>query len=1334
MKKNFTLLWLFLSFATLCMPVLQVSAQTSTTKTRTIKLTFAGRGESKTVDDVLVENLSNGLSVQMDGKDTLVLNVATSTTDVENVYYDNNNEDICIFDDRMLVSLQQPGEVQIYIYGLNGTTIYQTRMDASSGYATVSMPQLPSGVYMIRATAPGFDKSVKWISGRSETFSISAGVAFDWASTERSQQIDTQKPMYVSSNMTNCVQMNFTEGDVIRFTGTSGNMTTIYTLSPRTSHPVYFDFFRCQDADGYNYTIVRAGDLLWMAEDLHRINNPSLTYANYLASDALAGLINNPEVALVATDDNTGQAYYSKAGAIKALPEGWRLPTQGELDYAIKEFNGGDYSTAGRWMKNNGFAVDSTSLRMSTSGCYNGSVINTDSAYLMTRSTLGGVMLVMQMNDANDNVAFKTSTAYLIPVRGVRQAPSAYNEMMETFGYINNVKQKSPSERALDRGPLGKTYTMYDMGQSIAFDYSSGQYNSTSAEPRSGIIYKDTTSINWKFHTNRNRNFLSDRGTNNVDNNVLRKMAAMNNGAGTQCIVEMQWSRLFRIITENNVFSDHPSVFSYNHEDGVYITIADDESNGYSVLNPQTGNGFHKGFYLPLNAYIKCLTKYVLNFTSWSMSGNTRRRNEARMDYLQRIFQLLTADFNQDGVDDLVICIDGEVWVYDGNAMLTAAKNGTISGSYTEQPLYHKNFNMVNDSTEKDASYCSINKPVTRFAVGDVNGDEIPDIVVLQVGVTDTTDTTNLNGMAELMLFQSGNVEVAPMASRVIANNYGNAIFCDVKVGNVSNSKYDDIILFFRNYTDANGFEKQGRLWRTMYDPSEANGQIYAETDSTYIVNSFRGDIRQVGNNNVTLAHLRGNGYPYDIVVGADMWKWSEGTEKLEFQYKVLPYLDNQIWSIYADNIIAADPEADGRDALFYFHNWSTYEDNDVFMFQGLAETYFDGECIEDNLRNNYNLNGDLLKYCNSGSKWGDNWVKQQLELMWWYRYSSTQEWASTAALCAVQARKGPNTKKFQYKGYQMSFSEPRIHALIAAPPTYTYGENEISPDYDFVTQWGYSRSNSMQTTSSSSISSSIIVGFEAEINAPITGTKLGGVDFTIKMQNECTNSTSHSNTVTYSQLYEARDDDRVVLQTTPYDTYTYEVVESENVDEIGNELILSVPMETMTVGLALTDYDRLMADAKNVPNLHEVFSHTIGDPFSYPKNNTQIKCNVPDAQILWGNGKWDSWVTTGTGGSVIREIALDESSATSAAFTFSMESELVVSSLGVKAGAGFGYSNTNETTHEESSGFTVSACVPGLASGDNSGRKFFDWNLCWYKYTLNGQTFPVVNYIVKKR
>ncbi|MGN0233959.1 MAG: hypothetical protein ACI4B5_06020, partial [Bacteroidaceae bacterium] len=451
---------------------------------------------------------------------------------------------------------------------------------------------------------------------------------------------------------------------------------------------------------------------------------------------------------------------------------------------------------------------------------------------------------------------------------------------------------------------------------------------------------------------------------------------------------------------------------------------------------------------------------------------------------------------------------------------------------------------------------------------------------------------------------------------------------------------------------------------------------------------------------------------------------------------QVLPDFESEIWTIYADNIIAADPGADGKDYLYYFYSHSTHDDgNDRFVFQGFGETWYSGkEITEDGIKKNLNFNSDFFKYCDSGSKWGNDDPYRQIELMWWYRTSGNHEWASTSALCAVNARKGPETKTLRYKGYQKAFSEPRIHALLAAPPTFDYGD-ETEPNYDFVTSWGYSTSNKQETSKSSSISASVIVGFEAEINAPITGTKLGGIDFTVKMQNECSSSTSQSSTITYSQQYEARDDDRVVMQVTPYDVYTYEVVDAENVDQIGNEVVLSVPGETMTVGLALSDYDYLMADNKNAPNLHEVFSHEIGNPFSYPSSADQIYTNVPGSEILWGGGAKDKFVTTGSGGSVIREIALDNSTATSAAFSFSVETELVATALGVKAGAGFGYGNTNETTHEESQGFSVSACVPGLAPGDmNPNRSFFDWNLCWYKYKLAGQTFPVVNYVVRKR
>ena len=157
--------------------------------------------------------------------------------------------------------------------------------------------------------------------------------------------------------------------------------------------------------------------------------------------------------------------------------------------------------------------------------------------------------------------------------------------------------------------------------------------------------------------------------------------------------------------------------------------------------------------------------------------------------------------------------------------------------------------------------------------------------------------------------------------------------------------------------------------------------------------------------------------------------------------------------------------------------------------------------------------------------------------------------------------------------------------------------------------------------------------------------------------------------------------------------------------------------------------------DAPGTPNLHEVFDHQIGNPFSYPTCPDDITRKAGKVEILWGENRWDDWMPIGSGGSVIRDITLTESMAKRASFSYSMETELVVSAGCAKAGVGFGYNNTNETTHEETTNFSVSGCVPGLAPGDNNpNRPYFQWNLCWYKYTLAGQTFPVVNYIVKPR
>ena len=1342
MKKSFTNLRKSLCVAALAGMALVPIPACAQSWHPVYKITFGGRGESKTVDKVLVENLSNGRSVELSGKDTLLL--TSSVSGIEGVLEKSNDGKVTIEGGQLLMNLQHPTDVQVNVYGLDGSLALQTRLAASSREVSMPLPPLRKGVYVVRATAPGLNKSVKWLCGGSSSLSAPAISTLQEVASDEPVQECLNSPLQslfaLDNEQVGGVELIYEKGDVLRFTGTSGDMTTITTNSPRSTHPIYFDFFKCQDADGYNYAIVRAGDMLWMAEDLRRVNSLKINDAGTLDSELLGAVIGNPDMPLMATEGNN--TYYSKAAAIKALPEGWQLPTQGEIDYAIKKLNGGNYNTAGAYLKGDGAGrLDSTSLRMTANGRFdaNGSVADGGNGYFMTRSTKGGVMLAMQLSESADGVSVGTCQNHLISVRGVRAAPSAYTEMMETFGYTDQ-KAKSIARvptSLQERGPLGKTYTMHTMPQSIAYDFTGGQFGVSDPEARSGILSKDSEG-SWFLNDRRDADFLSDCNDKTQRPNRLRKMAAMNNGEGTQYTLEMQWSRPFRIVTQldGNSYkrTDTPDVFGFGN---VYLTIAGNSQMGHDVIYDRPSTERY-GIKLPGEYYFIPLNKSILPYFRYD---NDNRATETRMDYVQRCFQLLTADFNEDGVDEVIVCVDGVVSIYDGATMLNTIKQGKSADfdgeNYLKPSMYYKDFRVADDgSGELDCSAYYLKKPMTRFAVGDVDGDGISDLAVLRVG----TGGENGKAKVELFVYGAGNLKAEPIAYSYFYETSPNAVFNDIKIGNVSGSRYNDIIMLFRNYSGTT-LEKIGYMWHAMYDPNNTETHLKIDgnrdnIDSDYVGKngSFAGYDGHIGNTNITLANFRGPGYPCDIVCGADLWRWNSETEKMEFcDIQVLPFTCNGIWSIFSDNIIAADPWGTGCDCLYYFRNWDTYEsEGNRLMFQGLSETWFSSktEFTSSTLNHRHTFNTDYFQYFNLGKLWNSK-DQKDVELMWWFGPGDV-EFGNNSALCAVYDR--PGHKLLQYKGHETAFSEPRIHALIAAPPTFDYG-NETEPNYDFVTSWGFSTSTSQQTTNSSSISASLIVGFEQEINAPITGTKLGGVEFTTKMEQECTKSTSETSTISFSQLYEARDDDRVVMQVTPYDNYTYEVVASDNVDEIGGLLNLSIPQKPMTVGLALTDYDYLMADDKNAPDLHEVFSHTIGDPFSYPSTADKVKTNVPGSEILWGNGQWNDFVTTGSGGSVIREIALDNSTATSAAFSFSVESELVVTALGVKAGAGFGYGNTNETTHEESQGFSVSACVPGLAPGDKSpNRSFFDWNLCWYKYKLAGQTFPVVNYVVKKR
>ena len=436
----------------------------------------------------------------------------------------------------------------------------------------------------------------------------------------------------------------------------------------------------------------------------------------------------------------------------------------------------------------------------------------------------------------------------------------------------------------------------------------------------------------------------------------------------------------------------------------------------------------------------------------------------------------------------------------------------------------------------------------------------------------------------------------------------------------------------------------------------------------------------------MTLAHFRGRGFPCDVVAGAELLRYNAATGRLEKQFNILPFLtdENQSWTIYPDNIIAADALGDGHDALYYMRSHSDGDKNEAMVLTSIAETKFKNRYVqESDLEHTFDWNSKYLGYCNQGEKWSTTYP--DLELMWWYRHNGPEEWGHTAALCASNARYNDSHKTVRYTGFRRAYSEPRIHALIAAPPA--YAPEETTSFFTPATHWCYSSDTEQPTTAASSITAGVVTGYEDETNTPLIATKLHNRDFAEAMQYECANALgSPANPSSPTGHYEARNEDIVIMQVTPYDVYTYQIIGAATIDQTDNHFTVSIPSKPVTFAITLSEYERLVADAPSAPDLRQVFRHKVGDPFSYPASNAEIRTNVLRSSVIWGKGQWDNWLTIGTDDISYRDLTLPET------YSFATATELVDAATGIKTDSGYGYdANHSATTHTEGQGFTIS-------------------------------------------
>lgn len=346
------------------------------------------------------------------------------------------------------------------------------------------------------------------------------------------------------------------------------------------------------------------------------------------------------------------------------------------IDYIVKKTTG-YYQSAGKALKSRGpewatqpDGVDEYSVALTPHGYVgNGVLLRQTDAVLLTRSTKNLKPTSFDVTDGSDELTM--TNGYDIHnlgfhMRGVRSAPSAYTTMLNRFGMVPSAAYASGEA---DYGPLGKLFTMLDGRQSLAFDYSGGQLNDSGMEKRSGIL----TLRNLKKYGLMDEDFSANGFVEQDNKNTLRKMAAMTVN-GRQYIIEARWKCPFQLWTRIDkngkvVRTDNHDEFGLAYvsngywDEVVEIAIYGDSATNHRIIKKHlvTGMSFDAA-------------AFYNNFPYFLYGGRT---TEARYDFATRYFQLLTADFNRDGTDDIVLGVGGYMTVLDGIKVLNTTRTYT---------------------------------------------------------------------------------------------------------------------------------------------------------------------------------------------------------------------------------------------------------------------------------------------------------------------------------------------------------------------------------------------------------------------------------------------------------------------------------------------------------------------------------------------------------------------------------------------------------------------------------------------------------------------------------
>jgi uncharacterized protein (TIGR02145 family) len=321
---------------------------------QTYMISFAGSGSSTTVSTVKVENLKTGTTLTLSGSDNLRLNVTTGV----NSEFDSNKSNIRIFpnpvtgNSTMEIFAPEPGNATISLLDFTGRPVTVIKSYLGNFSQRFRLSGIKKGIYIVNVKGRGYQYSEKLISD-----GISGGPAgiekigsFPLTNDEKIKD-DNSKGVMATYDM------EYHTGDWLKFTGTSGNYSTVKTDIPTVSKTITFNFTGCTDGDGNNYPVVQIWNQIWMAENLKTTKYSDGTAITFV-TDNVAWLNMTAPAYCWYNNDILNKPVY---GAIynfyavstgKLCPAGWHVSSDAEWT-VLTGYLGG-LSVAGNKLKDTG--------------------------------------------------------------------------------------------------------------------------------------------------------------------------------------------------------------------------------------------------------------------------------------------------------------------------------------------------------------------------------------------------------------------------------------------------------------------------------------------------------------------------------------------------------------------------------------------------------------------------------------------------------------------------------------------------------------------------------------------------------------------------------------------------------------------------------------------------------------------------------------------------------------------------------------------------------------------------------------------------------------------